>query len=348
MIGKVSEMRIGFLLPANYALSGGGQGVRAQAEYQAGALEKLGHEVIRLNPWEPFRGEPLDMLQFFQGGYAHFWIHRSLARSARRTVFAPIIDTNEPLWRYRLAAAAGRLVPKVHTIPAVFRDQGLASDAVIVRSQHERDRVVHGLGIASHRVHLVLNGVNPPPAADPAIARQAFDLPESYLLHVSAYTQGRKNVERLIEAIGPLDIPLIIAGTAEPGATLDRLRSLCDRYRHVRLLGFLPVEMLQSLYAGCRVFALPSDHEGTGLVALEAAAHGAGVVITRNGGPPDYFIDLASYCDPRDTASIRCAVEERWQQPAGDRLRKHVLEHLTWEKSAWRLERVYESLSPRG
>ena len=164
---------------------------------------------------------------------------------------------------------------------------------------------------------------------------------------MSAYTQGRKNVERLIRAAGPLEIPLIIAGTAEPGETLDRLRGLCETYPHVRLLGFQPPDMLQSLYAGCRVFALPSLHEGTGLVALEAAAHGAGVVITRCGGPPDYFGNLASYCDPHDIDSIRRAVEERWERPEGDRLQRHVLDTLTWDQSAHRLAAVYQQLPAR-
>jgi len=99
--------------------------------------------------------------------------------------------------------------------------------------------------------------------------------------------------------------------------------------------------MLQSLYAGCRVFCLPSLHEGTGLVALEAAAHGAGVVITRNGGPPDYFKDLAYYVDPVGVGDIRDTILQAWEKPQGAELRAHVLSSLTWDQSARSLAAAY-------
>ena len=55
---------------------------------------------------------------------------------------------------------------------------------------------------------------------------------------------------------------------------MDRLQRLAKRYPTVKILGFLDRDVLDSLYAACKVFCLPSRHEGTGLVALEAASHG--------------------------------------------------------------------------
>ncbi len=335
-------MKIGMILPGNFTLSNAGNGIRAQAEYQAEALERAGHDVRRMDPWQAYDGEPFDVVQFFVGGFAHKGIEKVKPVSARMLVFAPIIDTNESNRRYRLAARLGGLARKVFTIPGVFRQQACGSDLVICRSMHERERIVRGLGIDPAKTEIVLNGVNPPEKADPETVRQQYELSEDFLLHVSAYTQARKNVVRLIQAVGPTGVPLVIAGSAQPGPVLDQIRALAKKYGNVKLLGFLDRTELNGLYAACKVFCLPSIHEGTGLVALEAASYGAGVVITQNGGPPDYFANLAEYVDPNSVSGIRHAVERVWNVSHSDSLRKHILENLTWDQSASNLVEAYQ------
>jgi glycosyltransferase involved in cell wall biosynthesis len=79
-----------------------------------------------------------------------------------------------------------------------------------------------------------------------------------------------------------------------------------------------------------------------GLVAVEAAAYGAGVVITKNGGPPDYFGDLAYYVDQFDVASIRHSVQKAWENPKSEAIKRHVLTNLTWEQSARSLVAAFQ------
>lgn len=353
-------MRIGFLLPANYSVGNPGNGVRAQARFQAQALRRLGHEVIELSPWNDC-AHGLDVVHFFQGGFGHYGIEPARNAGYRALVFAPIIDSNEPNSRYRLAAQLGSLSSKVFTIPAVLRTQCRNSDMVVCRSQHEHTRIVEGLGIDPSKVRIVLNGVErlaafapaassavvcstTPDLATNATAQLIGTLPSSgFILHVSAYTQERKNVLRLVEAVGPLAIPLVIAGAARAGPVLERLKTLTSQYPHVQLLGFVDDTSLHALYRACKVFCLPSLHEGTGLVALEAAARGARIVITRNGGPPDYFGALAHYADPLDIENLRRAVLSAWNAPSSDALRQHVTTELTWDRSAAALVEAYEA-----
>lgn len=342
-------MRIGFMLPANYALAGPGNGVRAQAVYQAAALERLGHRVERLEPWNLVPDlEQLDVVQFFLGGYANFTIEVNRPHPVKMLAFAPIIDSNEPFWKYRLAVMAGRLSGKFNTVPAVFRRQAEGSNLVICRSKHERERITRGLGIDPSRVgiEIVLNGVDPPPPADPEVSRKEYSLPSEFALHVGYYTDGRKNTLRLVEAIGPTGIPLVIAGSAAPDAALERLKAAAAKYPQIRILGRQTREMLNSLYAACKIFCLPSVHEGTGLVALEAAAYGAGVVITKHGGPPDYFLDMAQYVDPFDVDDIRRAIVKAWEAPQDGKLRNHVLSNLSWDASAQSLVDAYRKHAP--
>ncbi|MES2884631.1 MAG: glycosyltransferase family 4 protein [Pseudomonadota bacterium] len=339
-------MRIGFLLPANFALAHAGNGVRVQAEAQANALRALGHGVTLLDAWTPFAPEACDVVHFFSGGFPHYRIGPILrmVSSRCRLVFSPIIDSNVAGRPYRLAAALGRLHPKLFTIPGELSRQALDADAVVCRSAAERQRVIHGLGVSPAKAHIVLNGVSPPRIDIDALGvRQLFGLPEAFCLHVSAYTQPRKNVERLIKAVGPTGLPLVIAGIATDAALLARLKLAAQPYPAIRFLDYLPPAQRDSLYAAAKVFCLPSEHEGTGLVALEAASYGAAIVITRRGGPPDYFLDMAEYADPASVEDIRAAVLRAWETPRSDRLRQHVNGTLSWGQSAEGLLKVYEA-----
>lgn len=338
-------MKIGFLLPTNFAIDGAGNGVRAQAMAQMAALEKIGVGVVRLNPWDFWERQATDVVHFYSGGMPMFGIeHHRGGPQAPMLVFSPIIDSNEPNYRYRLAARLGTALPKIYTVPGELRRQAVGANLVICRSEHEKRRLIYGLGIQLDKVRIVLNGASPPAPADPGPVLARLDLPSEFVLHVSSYTQSRKNVKRLVEAVGPTGIPLVIAGTAAPGAELDRLNDLARRFPNIRLLGFQGESDLAALYGACRVFCLPSVHEGTGLVALDAAARGAEIVVTRNGGPPDYFGRWAYYVDPYNVAEIRGAITKAWHAKPNGELRQHVLQNLTWEKSARSLLSAYEEL----
>lgn len=336
-------MKIGFLLPANFAVGNPGNGVRAQARYQAEALERLGHGVTRLDPWDTHELSRFDVIHFFLGGFANLWIEQVKRRLSKGIlVFAPTIDTNEPNWRYRLAVHAGHLHEKLYTIPGALRDQAMGSDLVVCRSEHERDRVVKGLGIEVGKTAIVLNGADVVEAVDGNAVRRELGFPEGFVLHVSAYTQQRKNVVRLVEAVGALGYPLVIAGHAERGSVYDRLQQRVHSFGNIRLYNFLDKVALHRLYAGCRVFCLPSVFEGTGLAALEAASYGAKVVITQNGGARDYFAEHAEYVDPYDTSTIREALKRAWDKPESLLLRDHLRRNLTWDHSAQQLVVAYE------
>jgi glycosyltransferase involved in cell wall biosynthesis len=334
-------MRIALMLPAVLAVNGPGNGVRVQVEQQANALEVLGHEVIRLNAWTPFDGRPFDILHGVSGGFPLQNFDRIGRTAAARVGLAPMLDTNEPVWRYRLAARLGRTVPKIYTVPGELSRQAHGCDVVVCRSESERRRVVGGLGVPAAKANIVLNGVGPPPAANPAIARQLLGFDGDFVLHLSSYGHARKNVERLIEAVGPTGIPLVIAGPTLETDRLTAVRLLTAKFPSVRLLGFLaPVER-DALLAACRVFALPSEHEGTGLAALEAAAGGAAVVITNRGGASDYFGPHATYVSPYDILGIRRAVEAAMIAPRSGLLADHLRTVLTWRRSAEMLVEAY-------
>lgn len=339
-------LRIGILLPASFSLGNPANGVAEQARQQAAALERLGHCVIRLDPWQWQCEEELDVLQFYVGGleHAHVTLERQLTKPGL-LVFAPIIDSNQPFWAYRLAAEVGARLPRFFNVPGTFRQQALGSDVVICRSQHERERVVRGLGIPDAKVATVLNGCHAPQAVNSAnvsAVKRAFGLPDEFILHVSAFTQERKNVIRLARATAELQLPLVIAGRATPGPVLDELDVITRQHPCMHVLGLVDAVTKEALYSLCKVFCLPSSHEGTGLAALEACVHGAALVITKNGGTRDYFLDHAEYVDPFELADIKAAILRAWHKPRSDTLQRHIVRNLSWDQSARSLAGVYE------
>jgi glycosyltransferase involved in cell wall biosynthesis len=326
------------------AVDGRGNGIRMQAIHQLEALCKLGHDVVPMQPWEEYDSASFDVVQFFLGGFSTYGLERRRQVSLKKLVFAPIIDTNEPFWRYRIAANFGRLIPKIFTVPGVFRSQADCCDLVICRSSYERNRIVKGLGVSPDKCRVVLNGVAKRRSASGARAKEQLEFPDNFLLHVGAYTQARKNVLRLAYAALEVGKPLVIAGRSDPGPTLAALLDLERRNpKKIRVLPYMARDQLEDLYDACKVFCLPSYHEGTGLVALEAANYGSGIVITKNGGPPDYFGKLAYYVDPFSVGSIARAIDSAWEKPRQKELQSRM-EELTWEASANELLSAYRSV----
>lgn len=296
-------LRVGFMLPATYAFSQG-NGIRAEAELKIAGLAALGAECTRLDPWHWCEPASLDVIHFFYGGLQLADIAEARRAKPRKLVFSTTIDSNQGHLPYRLMALLGGLSQRFRTIQGEFRRQALASDLVVVRSRHEALRVEKGLGIYPRRIRLVHLGVETAGIDAHLVAAT----PRDGIFHLSAFGQERKNVLRLIAAAGPTGLRLTIAGSCPDPAALARIRAAAAPFANITIVGYLDAEARNALYLRSRVFALPSIHEGTGLSALEAAVRGCQVVITRNGGPPDYFAETGRLIDPLDVAELRAAL----------------------------------------
>jgi glycosyltransferase involved in cell wall biosynthesis len=124
------------------------------------------------------------------------------------------------------------------------------------------------------------------------------------VLTVSTADQ-RKNLAALAPAARALDelgIDLVWAGDSRPYFASS---SPPDG---VRALGYVPDDVLPGLYAGARVFVLPSRYEGLGLTCLEAMACGTPVVAADIDALRETCEDAALLVDPDDPHGIANAV----------------------------------------
>jgi len=77
----------------------------------------------------------------------------------------------------------------------------------------------------------------------------------------------------------------------------------------VRLSGFVEDDALADRYAAADAAVFLSEYEGFGLPALEAAARGVPLVVSRAPSLGEVFRDAALLVDPRDETAIAAALD---------------------------------------
>lgn len=146
--------------------------------------------------------------------------------------------------------------------------------------------------------------------------------------------EGRKCQLELVRALKDTNLRVVLIGKPAPNQVQYFEQIKREMGPTVTLLGEVPHEELARYYASCRVHALVSWMETTGLSSLEAGVMGANLVITDKGDTRDYFGDLAYYCCPDSLLSVREAVLAAYHAPRSNALRERILERYTWRKAA--------------
>jgi glycosyltransferase involved in cell wall biosynthesis len=146
---------------------------------------------------------------------------------------------------------------------------------------------------------------------------------------------------------------LVFAGGDWNGAEVVRgaIAELGLRNR-VHMLGFVPDELLPSLYGGADALIFPSLFEGFGLPIIEAQAVGVPVAAASVSSIPEVAGDAALLFDPHDTQDMAAAVRSVATDCAvREDLRAKGLENVqrfTWHESARRSLAILEELSCGG
>jgi glycosyltransferase involved in cell wall biosynthesis len=156
--------------------------------------------------------------------------------------------------------------------------------------------------------------------------------------------ERRKCQLELVRALKGTGLKLVLIGKPGPNhiSYFEQIKREADQT--VDFIGHVDHSELPRYYAACKVHALISWMETTGLSSLEAAAMGANIVITDKGDTRDYFGDFAYYCNPGSIDSIREAVLSAHRAPRSTELRQRVLQEFTWEITAQRTFAAYQNL----
>ena len=115
-----------------------------------------------------------------------------------------------------------------------------------------------------------------------------WTFPRQYLLSLRRELQPEKDIPSLIAAMAIVvrtlpDAMCVVAGEGDQRDWIEHEVTRLKLGNRVQLLGFR--QDMDTLFAACDIFVLPSLAEPFGLVLLEAMSHGRAVIGTRAGGP---------------------------------------------------------------
>jgi glycosyltransferase involved in cell wall biosynthesis len=314
-----------------FVTPGGGE---QQLKEYARHLPAHGVEVVFHDHWNPVL-ETVNLVHFFSsiGGSWHF------CNFVRERGLPLVISSS--LWMDE---------KNTHLYPIdEIRSHLSLADVVVTNSHAESAALSNILGLPFDLFMPVMNGVDPRFAAPhrPDLFRKTFDIQGPFILCV-ANVERRKNQLNLVRAMsrGPAPLLVMIGHIRDQGYAAE---VFAEGEGKVRYLGHVDHEspLLTSAYAACDAFVLPSTLETPGLAALEAAAAGAPVVVTRIGAPPEYFAGFCHYVNPADPSDIARGIAAAMKQGPSLDLSAHVVQNFTWPHVIAALPEVYRTAMAR-
>lgn len=192
------------------------------------------------------------------------------------------------------------------------------------------------LGVPAERREVILHGIDLDAfcasANDGEDQRQVdrFGLGARPYLLYAGYSDYRKNVEGMLRALAiarrSVDVDLAWAGRLPPKeqrkiASLAEVLGVSDA---VRLLDYVPDEVLPALFRRATAHLFLSRLEGFGLTVVEAMATGCPVIVARDNASDEVAGEAGLVVDADDAAGAARAIIRLVSDPA-ERLRRRAI-----------------------
>lgn len=230
----------------------------------------------------------------------------------------------------------------------------IAADRIIAVSNYTRDILIHHYGIPPEKIAVVHNGSSEEPTNGAMTHITSEHLRKK--AHPLVLFLGRLTIQKgpwyflemavKVHALRA-DVQFVVAGD---GSMLPELiNRACELHLEdcVVFAGKVSQQEARNLYAQADCFVMPSLSEPFGLVALEAIAHGAPIILSKQAGVGE-VVGHAFKVDFWDTDKMAdCVLTILREQPLAEQLRSEatrVLQHLTWQNQATVVKSIYEQL----
>lgn len=316
------------------ALAAGGHQVTVVAPHDPeGRAEAVGGvRVVRAEPTEAVEtmtdllgfvdtlGDALTRAALQQGrSYdvvtAHDWVVGRAAAAVAAGLGLPLVSTLHATEAGRHQGwLPGHLSRSIHTIEG---EHCARSTRIVVCSTAMGRDVRRLFGLPPERVAVIANGIS---TADWPPGRPVAERDAATLLFAGRL-EYEKGVHVLLDALPRIrrarpGLELVVAGTGTYETALHELVA-SHGLEGVRFIGRVPDDELVALFQRAGAVVIPSLYEPFGLVALEAAACGAPLVVSDVGGLGEFAATGGALtAPPGDAAGLADAVLRLLDHPA--------------------------------
>lgn len=191
------------------------------------------------------------------------------------------------------------------------------ADVILTLSNFSRDALIDAYGVDPERVvvtHCDVDRDFISRSRDVPAAFTELAVPDAYLYFPANFWE-HKNHANLIAAFALVadshpDVQLLLTGAPSTGAA--RVQNLIEELGlagRVRILGYLPREVVVALTAHARALVFPTLFEGFGIPPLEAFHAGTPVLASGAGGNLEVVSDAALLIDPGEPGSIADGID---------------------------------------
>ncbi len=239
--------------------------------------------------------------------------------------------------------------PEIYAIEErAFRE----ADGIVAVSEFTRNMVIDKHGVDPEKVTVVYNGAEcfDPERLEPVLEEWKKEGKKIILFHGRITLQkGPDYFVRAARRVVDVDptVIFIVSGWGDMEHELLHLVGSLGLSSHVKFVGALWGKERDRMYQSVDLFVMPSVSEPFGLVALEALAHGAPVLISKQSGVSEVLAHAlkVDFWDVEEMANKMLAVvryDTLHRQLAT--YGKDEIRSLTWLRAASKVKEIYHKI----
>lgn len=276
--------------------------------------------------------------------HAHDWLTAPAALAARRAFGKPLVFH---VHSTELDRSQGNPDEAVFGIESEALAQ---ADTILAVSDRTRRQLISKYSVAPDRIKVVHNGID-----THETERQARPGGESPLMCFVGRITYQKGPEYFLRAAAiALDtnpaLRFVMAGDGDLFASMQSLSRQLGIADHVTFTGFLCAEEVEHLLQNASALVIPSVSEPFGIVALEAVAAGAPVIISENAGVTEILsqVVVVKHTDVHSIA--KAMLDLASNDVLAQRLRigsRNEIRTVTWRRAALCVQDAYLGLCTR-
>lgn len=270
----------------------------------------------------------------------------------------PFVATLHDFTLFKFPAGRSRtsLVRKL-AFEYVFGRAYRRAKRVIAVSENSAKDAEQQLKLSPLKMEVILEGAperQEIPFGSKARLQEYLGTRDPYVLFLSSW-YPHKGIFTLLEAFAlfkqqtGLPHKLVLAGRQRSVSEHLKQQLAAHAYASDILMpGFVPDEVLPSLYAHASVYVMPSEYEGFGLPILEAMTYGTPVIGADNSSIPEVIGKAGLLFPTRDSGALAGRLQEILTNPERvSELKEKMpaqLKKFSWSKMAKQTLAVYESV----